>query len=49
MQKDHLQLSLLNWDKENVLALHGNFQFTFSFLFSAKTLLLSQLSKVNCK
>ena len=26
-----------------------NFQFTFSFLFSTKTLLVSKLSKVNCR
>ena len=48
---DHLQLTLLNWDTESVLAQNTkkyNFQFNFSFLFNAKTLLVSQLSKVNC-
>ena len=42
--------SLLNWDTESVLALNEKLKvkWNFSFLFSAKTLSLSQLSKVNC-
>ena len=48
---DHLQLTLLNWDTESILALNKNrnLQFNYSFLFTAKTLSVSQLSKVNCR
>ena len=48
---DHVQLTLLNWDNKSVLALNEKLKFPihFRFLFSAKTLLVSQLSKVNCR
>ena len=43
---DHVQLTLLNWDNESVLAVNEKH---FHFLFRAKTLLVSQLSKVHCR
>ena len=48
---DHVQLTLLNWDNKSVLALNEKLKFPihFRFLFSAKTLLVSQLSKVHCR
>ena len=42
---DHLQWTLLNWDTKSVLALNKKWK---CFSFTAKTLSLSQLSKVNC-
>ena len=47
---NHLQLTLLNWDTESVLPLNKKLKviWKFQFLFfSAKTLPVSQLSKVN--
>ena len=48
---DHVQLTLLNWDNESVLAVNEKLKFPihFQFLFRAKTLLVSQLSKVHCR
>ena len=45
MGPDHLQLTLLNWDTESVLALNKKLKVNlkFQFLSSAKTLLLSQI------
>ena len=49
---DHVQLTLLNWDNESVLAVNEKLKFPihFQFLFRTKTLLGPdhvQLTKVN--
>ena len=48
---DHVLFTLLHWDIKSVLVLNKKLKVNWKFQFfinSAKTLLLAQLSKVNC-